>query len=219
MKNFDWERLNLMFPEWSIDRNTGEREKIFSTNFPENPDFSQKGQIKFAYKNYGLEIFIPTVPLWIKETKSLKTRYQKLSNSVYESVLKDFQDSFKILENWRLLVNRYENHEWKGNLSDHLEFRNNCSSIEMGDYFNCHIANSANNIIGPTTIITKIKNLPQNSLNAKWALYSELSENIVSSGLSTDCKRIQGKTFFDCIKNAEEIYSYASELSELDLPF
>jgi len=208
MNNFNWETLSLLFPEWAIDTRTGEKDKTFSRNFPETPNFS-KGKIQFAFNNYGIELNLPVIPSWIKQTKCLERTYQKLSNQVCEDVSRELDKSFETLEQWRTFVKKYENGEWKGNLEDHLYFMNN-NLVEMYDYFG-----SINK--SPSHILSRINTLPKNSLNLKWVMYSMLSNNIVSSGSSTTCSTIKGETLSKCIANANEIYSYAQELSDLGL--
>jgi len=215
MENFDWTTLNLMFPEWGIDAQTGKREEGYWKNFQEKPKYSH-GSIQFLFGDYGMDIKLPTIPLWITQTDSLKEDYLKFSQKLYQDVLKNLDDSLNILEGWKKFVQKFDvaQKQWMGRLQDFLQFtRQSNGSVAMYDYY--HVADVGNNSVSFANILSKVKSLPKNSLNEKWLKYRSLSDYVGDGSFSGSCGNIIGTTLKECIKNANEIYSHAQELGEL----
>jgi len=213
---FTWERMNLCFPEWKRDMT----EVKFNNYFPKSPDFSGE-QVSFAYKKeYGVQMFLnQTIPVWIKETSKeecvmIERMYLDLSYKLYNETVMELDGSFKIIEGWRQFIAKHDGNKWIGNLSDHLDFKNEGKLITLGDYYKFYINSDYKNN-SPTDILHKIQKLPADSLNEKWKKYAELTENI-SKGINKDnSNEITGSSLAECISNADEIYKFASELKEL----
>lgn len=207
MSSLDWETLILYFPEWVVNRETGEKELNWWGNFSKEIEFGNS-QINFLFKeNYGVELkFNFAIPDWIFQTKEITEIYKNLTKEIYERVLGELTRSFGIFESWRNFVKK--NIESRGNvgLQSTLGFTNNEKTISLWDYYSP----------SPTDKLVKIGKLPEESLNEKWHGYFRLSKNIVS-GQGHTVNSITGKSISDCVQNANEIYQSADELKDLKI--
>jgi hypothetical protein len=214
---FTWLRMSLCFPEWKEDM----LESDFSCCFPKSPNFSSE-QISFAYKNeYGIQMFLnQTIPLWIKnasekEYAMIEKMHSDLSHKLYNEFIKELDSSFETLEGWRKSISKHNGRAWEGNLSNHLDFKNENNTITLGDYYKFYI-NSDRKNNSPTDILHKIGKLPKDSLNKTWKKYTEFVENVQRRENKNTTNKITGRNLTECIKNADTIYKMASELEQLE---
>jgi len=213
MDRFDWQRVNVYFPEWSTNSN-GAKKEIYWENFTGGGNLPY-WRIDFLLREYGVELVLPAIPKWLDfdETKvgekSLKDFYKELSHSVHMSVVNELEGSFGILESWRKFVKRYNGREWVGNLADHLEFRREGERVCLFDYYSFGDGDRL------TDKLVRIGNLPEHSLNDAWLNYLRLVQNIFSSDRKGTINSIVGLSISDCVKKADEIYQVADQLRDL----
>ena len=211
MKDFDWSRISFWFPEFDPT------EACKPKHSPE----CKNGVINFSMENkYGGQIFLnQETPQWISdnqhssENQQLALIYRGLCGEVYQQVLNELTESMPIFKKWRTFISKFNGREWVGQLQNNLSFGNSSGGVNMGDYYSFYNVSESEH---PTDKLHLIGKLPKKLLNEQGKKYHRIAQNVFKTPKGRS-NLISGKNLIDCIKNADEIYTIANELKQLEL--
>src|SRR3989344_8876075 len=102
MDEFNWQWLNIYFPEWAL-KEDGFKDEVFWESFTAKEPKTH-AKTDFLIRDYGIELIFPRVPEWMPmdETrvgeKTLEELYRELTSTVRASVAGELEGSFEILE-------------------------------------------------------------------------------------------------------------------------
>ncbi len=223
MENFDWKRIEIIFPEFI-------EENFTLVNDIKN-NCSKTGFYVWDYW-VGLE---PNkkFPHWIKNNKEdsefkdagnfVEKVYKKLLGELSERIKEELFEPIKILDSWKELTNDVLPPICKGYLNKVIYFgaehtSSNLFSKEYGKFFIYDDSRSFSDYgKSLTDVLLTTKNVSIKILNERGKLYQELAQTVVpKSEQKKGVKNlITGKTLTECIQNADKIYKLAPELSTL----
>ena len=213
MDEFNWQWLNIYFPEWAL-KEDGSKDEVFWESFTAKEPKTH-AKTDFLIRDYGIELIFPRVPEWMPmdETrvgeKTLEELYRELTSTVRASVAGELEGSFEILESLRKFVKKYDGNDWTGNLSDHLQFKKKGENVGLWDYFSYRHESS------PTDKLIQIRGLPERLLNEEGLKYLGLAECVINGERDGTVNSISGLSISDCVKKAAEIYKVANQLEDI----
>ena len=196
----------MYFPEWADREDNNSFFENFKLSF-------MNGRINFLWKDkYGVEMHVDSIPSWLPSKGvsvgdvSLNDFYKRITEEAHSAFLAEAESAFEIFESWREkgLIQRYVNNEWRGHIQNNIQFKKSHGDVEMFDYY--HPGEDS-----PVKKLSEIEDIPSNFLNKKYLKYQKLS-SVIRGGSINRCGSINGKNFYDCVKNADKVYSLASVL-------
>ncbi len=209
-KEFDWEYLTVLFPEFF---NSFEVEK---NEFLEEPVF-HNGTVKFKLEDFLVDLNLAQMkPSWIKSDEIDKA-YHKISEEIYNRVSSELEQSLDELREIQDLSRKVKEQDDQSSLNTHVSMENSLDRVGIYDYYS-FFPNPGNKPNSPTDFLEEIKNIPKELLSPSAREYQKLAQN-TWKGKERKSGIIYGKTILEALENTDKIYKLAPTFKKISRDF